>query len=447
MLRSQSLSLHTSAALMKISSLTLLLFLCLSSTVAVTSVSLKICRLQPSGGDDADAIIRAFEECGHDGRIFFTDGEYQVGKVMNTTGLSNCVIDFGRRSKLVFSTDIEYWLSNSINVEFQNQSTAWLIGGRDLIFLGGELDGNGQTWYDQNRGRSNQPGRPIALTLYNSKNVLVDGLTFTQPQFWAVFVSRSKNVVMRNIAVSAISKSQWPTVNTDGADTWNSDYVMFEHWNVTSGDDCIAAKGNTTNLVVRNVTCHGGNGMTIGSVGQYPTTPDYVKDVIFKDIRVYDAFNAAFIKTWQGMPVDNSTNGDGGGGGHGYVKNIIFRDFIIDRVALPIQITQCIYSEAQGVDCESSKMNISDITWQNFKGTTTFNIAASLHCASTHPCPGIHFNKIDLKSVNSTLGLPNYGVDLQDEVVQCSNLIHSQGISCNKKAPANFGQIVTGNIP
>ena len=35
-----------------------------------------------------------------------------------------------------------------------------------------------------------------------------------------------------------------------------------ENWIVTTGDDCVAAKGNTTNMVVRNVTCYGGAGMT-----------------------------------------------------------------------------------------------------------------------------------------------------------------------------------------
>ena len=405
-----------------------------------------ICRVTPSGSDDAGAIIEAFDRCGRDGRIEFAAGTFRVGRVMNTTGLRNCLVDM-RQATLQFSADTDYWLANSLDVEFQDQSTAWLLGGRNVTLLGGELDGNGQVWYDENRNRSNQPGRPIGLTIFQSDGVLVDGLTFTQPQFWASFISRSSNVTMRNIIVTAQSNSEWNIVNTDGTNTWNSRSVLLENWQVTNGDDCIAAKGNTTDLVVRNVTCHGGNGMTIGSVGQYPLTPDYVEDVLFEDVRVVGSFNAAFIKTWQGAPVDNSTNGDAGGGGSGFVRNITFRNFAVDRVALPIQITQCIYSEAQGVDCESSKMHVSDITWRNIVGTTTFNIAASLHCASRQPCAGIRFDGVDLQSLNSTLGLPNYGVDGQEEVLQCANLVDAVGIACNKEAPANFGQIVTGNIP
>ncbi|UZJ57594.1 hypothetical protein CBS101457_006914 [Exobasidium rhododendri] len=424
----------------------LLLSILVTSSLATVVRRGSACQVYASEVDDSASISQAFHECGRSGTITFVDSIYHVDKVLNTTGLHDCTVNFGN-AVLKFSTDVEYWLANSIDVEFQNQSTAWLIGGRNLTLSGGTLDGSGQAWYDENKGRSNQPGRPIALTIFQSSHVLIDGLTFTQPQFWAAFVSRSSDVVMRRIQVSAISTSEWPTVNTDGADVWNSNRVLFEHWIITSGDDCIAAKGNTTNLHVRNVTCHGGNGMTVGSVGQYASSPDYVENVLFEDVRVDNAFNAAFIKTWQGMPVDNSTNGDAGGGGEGYVKNVTFRNFVLDRVALPIQITQCIYSEAQGIDCDSSKMNISDITWQDFTGTTSFNIAASLHCASRSPCPGIVFDNIELRSLNSTLRLPNYGVDSQDEVFQCSNLIRPKDVKCNKEAPANFGQIVVGNIP
>lgn len=404
------------------------------------------CHLSPSGADDSDLILSAFQQCGHGGQIDFGQGNYQVNKVLNTTGLSNCIVDF-RFAVLAFSADIDYWLANSINVEFQNQSTAWLLGGRNLVIRGGELYGNGQTWYDQNRNRSNQPGRPIALTIYDSHTVLVEGLTFDRPQFWSAFISRSSNIIMRDITVSAVSTSQWSTVNTDGADTWNSDRILLENWHVTTEDDCIAAKGNTTNLHVRNVTCRGGNGMTVGSVGQYKDYPDYVDNVLFENVTVAEAFNAAFIKTWQGVPADNSTNGDAGGGGRGYVRNIVFRNFDLRNVSLPIQITQCIFTEAQQSNCDSSKMAISNVTWRDIRGTTTYNIAASLYCARDHPCAGITFDRVDLQSFNSTLGLPNYGVDSQVEIFQCANLVNPKSVSCNKRAPADFSQIVTGNIP
>jgi galacturan 1,4-alpha-galacturonidase len=186
---------------------------------------------------------------------------------------------------------------------------------------------------------------------------------------------------------------------------------------------------------------------SVGSVGQYKDYPDYVDNVFFEDVKVVDAFNAAFIKTWQGVPMNDSTNGDAGGGGRGYVRNVVFRNFDLVNVSLPILIAQCIFTESQRDNCDSSKMAISNVTWQDFHGTTTYNIAASLHCAQGHPCSGIVFDNVTLQSLNDTLGLPNYGVDSQDEVFQCANLVKADGVPCNKRAPADFSQFVTGNVP
>jgi hypothetical protein len=46
-----------------------------------------------------------------------------------------------------WSTDIQYWLKNSLPLGYQNQSSAWLLGGTGLRVRGfghGTFDGNGQ---------------------------------------------------------------------------------------------------------------------------------------------------------------------------------------------------------------------------------------------------------------------------------------------------------------
>jgi galacturan 1,4-alpha-galacturonidase len=228
----------------------------------------------------------------------------------------------------------------------------------------------------------------------------------------------------------------------------NSRDVLFENWDVTNGDDCIAVKGNSTNITIRNATCRHGNGMTIGSVGEYPDWPDYVENVLFEDVKLYGTEDGAYIKIWQGEPSRDSDNGAGGGGGAGYVKNVTFRNFELEDVPLPIQISQCIYTEGSG-KCDSSKMYVSDITWENFKGTSRYNIAASIHCVKTHPCPNLYFKDVEIKSVNETRGLPLTNTDLDFEVFQCANIVNqntTSNIPCNHYAPNNFGQHVGGNI-
>ncbi|KAK4553967.1 hypothetical protein LTR86_008808 [Recurvomyces mirabilis] len=299
--------------------------------------------------DDTPSIHQAFDQCGTNGTVVFTEGTFHLNTVLNTTGLLNCVVEL--KGELLFSTNVPYWLSHSINVGLQNQSTAWLFGGTNVTFLGqgGSINGNGQTWYDENQNHSNQPGRPITITFSNSTNLWIENLRIIQQQFWATFVTYSQNVTMKDVYVNGTSNSRWNTVNTDGSDTWNSRDILMENWTVVTGDDCIAAKGNTTNLHVKNVTCYGGAGMTIG----------------------------AYIKTWQGDTAGVSSNGDAGGGGSGLVRNITFKDFDMVNCSLPLQITQCIYTEDAGA-CETSKMQIEDIHFENITATSRYNIAASL---------------------------------------------------------------------
>jgi hypothetical protein len=84
---------------------------------------------------------------------------------------------------------LTYFLSHSLPVGYQNQSTAWVLGGDRVHFNGhgyGTLDGNGQYWYRFIHGASNYPGRPHQITLNGLTNSIVEGLRFLQSQMWYV---------------------------------------------------------------------------------------------------------------------------------------------------------------------------------------------------------------------------------------------------------------------
>jgi hypothetical protein len=54
---------------------------------------------------------------------------------------------------------------------------------------------------------------------------------------------------------------------------------------VIGGDDCIAIKPRSSNIFVQNATCRGGNGMAIGSLGQY-LEDSTVENVVVDDVKV-----------------------------------------------------------------------------------------------------------------------------------------------------------------
>lgn len=43
--------------------------------------------------DDTPAILKAFNDCGHGGKILFENTTYHINRVMNTTGLEDVEID------------------------------------------------------------------------------------------------------------------------------------------------------------------------------------------------------------------------------------------------------------------------------------------------------------------------------------------------------------------
>ena len=67
----------------------------LSSAISSPRAANPTCEVPANedGSDDTPAILSAFEECGNGGNIIFLDTTYNVGTIMNTTGLSDVTID------------------------------------------------------------------------------------------------------------------------------------------------------------------------------------------------------------------------------------------------------------------------------------------------------------------------------------------------------------------
>lgn len=107
--------------------------------------------------------------------------------------------------------------------------------------------------------------RPILLTLYQATDVTVQNIKMINGPEWINFVSRQrcfcvalgltkertwqvnegKNVVFRNITISAVSTSSHAAKNTDGWDIFRSDNVTIADSDINNGDDCVSFKPST----------------------------------------------------------------------------------------------------------------------------------------------------------------------------------------------------------
>ncbi|KAK4497820.1 hypothetical protein PRZ48_010474 [Zasmidium cellare] len=371
-------------------------------------------------GDDAPAILRAFDECKEDGHIIFENTTYYIGTVMNTTGLKD--VDVEVKGTLLWNTDIDYWLANSLPIGFQNQTSAWHLGGENLHFYGhgyGTLNGNGQAWYDFNQGMSNRHGRPHALLITGTKNSVVEGLRFIKSQMWTMTVARSEKMLLQDIYVNNTSDNENSNVNTDGVDTVYANNITFLRWTVDNGDDSISMKQNSTNIYIADCDFYNGQSLAMGSIGQYPGQIEVIENVVAENIRCTNTGYGGRVKTWTGVQKGYPPNG--GGGGLGYARNITFRDFQLTDVNLAWALFQCTSYSGQTGDCDTSKFQITDMNWGNARGTLKGDRVATLQCSGAAPCTDINLYDNDLQALDQNIPATSY---------LCDNVDDPQGFEC-----------------
>ncbi|KAJ5111504.1 pectin lyase fold/virulence factor [Penicillium argentinense] len=399
----------------------------------------EVCVVQASGSnttDDAPAIVQAFKRCGRGGRIEFKPTTYYVNSVMNISWLEDVEVDI--RGELLWSTDIQYWLNNSLDVGYQNQSTAFILGGNNVRIDGhgvGTFNGNGDTWYQwikKQPNTSNYPGRPHAITFNGLTNSVVRGLNFLRSQMWTMSIIYSHQVDLDSIFVNntgnVISSS-----NTDGADTIRSSHITFNNWTVYNGDDSISLKGNSTDITITNSHFYNGLGIALGSIGQYKDQLETIERFTVKNIDYHNILHAVYFKTWT-----NDQNGyppNGGGGGLGYASDMIFEDLKVTGLrGAAIAISQCTrFSGAPGQgNCTNSKFQIRDIKMVDLNGTTESPNVASFQCSAVAPCTDIGLFDIHLKLSNGT----------EASQYLCGNVENARGFECT--GAACVGSSATG---
>ncbi|KAI0750515.1 pectin lyase-like protein [Fomes fomentarius] len=396
----------------------------------------KFCSVRPlgHGRDDTDQVEAAIARCGHYGTTVFAPGQYNItrrGALSMTWDLVSSRVDL--HGYLSFVPDIQYWLdaNNTYRVIFiQNQASWFVVTGHDFTIDAhneGGINGNGQPWwsYFATHTREDGDGRPVAFTLKNVTRGVVKDFRIEAQPFWCNAVADSREVVYDGMYCNATNQDpafvgQNVVPNTDGIDTYRSDKISLLRWDITCGDDCLAIKGNSTNIVAKDITCRGGNGIAFGSLGQYVHFNDIVNNVLLEDLKLIrldsqvqpNMVSGVYFKSWGG-----TVNGEpptGGGGGGGFVSNVVTRRVTLDQVTLPIHITQT--NGGHSGDAPST-LKFSNLTFEDWVGTAQRNTIVDLECSSAAPCPNMRFNKVDITPPNGTA--PSY---------KCVNVVSQFGL-------------------
>ncbi|EJD00654.1 uncharacterized protein FOMMEDRAFT_187149 [Fomitiporia mediterranea MF3/22] len=295
----------------------------------------------------------------------------------------------------------------------QSQASWFVVSGSNFIIdahnVGG-INGNGQVrWnYFTSHTRQDGDGRPLSLTLLQSTHAQIRNFYIQSPPFWCNTVAMSKDVVYDGMVYNATNGNeeffgQNIVPNTDGMNTYRSDNVKLLNWDVTCGDDCLAVKGNTTNLHAKNYTCRGGNGVAFGSLGQYVGLNDIVENVTLEDftlLRINASIqpnmnNGVYFKSWTGTVNGEPPSGGGGGGGH--VSNVTMKNFSLDQVDLPTHLYQT--NGGHSGDTPSF-LQFGDLHYADWAGTSTSNRRVDIECSANAPCPDITFQDFSISTPN-----------------------------------------------
>lgn len=108
---------------------------------------------------------------------------------------------------------------------------------------GGIIDGNGAAgWY------SGTADGPMQLVVHRGSNVTIDQLSFLNSGSFHLFLCNVTNLTVANVIV----KSPISSRNTDGIDPIDCTNVIIRNATVEAGDNAIALKGRTSNVLIEN---------------------------------------------------------------------------------------------------------------------------------------------------------------------------------------------------
>ncbi|KAF5011145.1 hypothetical protein FDECE_2709 [Fusarium decemcellulare] len=135
---------------------------------------------------DVDNIIKAFDICQNHAKVVFPEDQtYWIDKKLHIT-LRDVTIHWS--GEWMFSRNTAYWRHNSYYIPFQNHRAGFIISGDKIHVDGfgrGGIDGNGDVWYDEDKGKSTE-GRPM---------------------FWSVNIMNGSNLTFENLTSSAFSNN------------------------------------------------------------------------------------------------------------------------------------------------------------------------------------------------------------------------------------------------
>nr|GMD67981.1 Glycoside hydrolase [Ipomoea batatas] len=257
----------------------------------------------------------------------------------------------------------------------------------------GTFDGLGETAWGQNNCKQDNDCdlSPASIQLSGVSDAYIGGITSVNSKSAHIKIYESQTVEINGVKIVAPDKSP----NTDGIHISRSDGVKVFNSDIGTGDDCIAIIRGTKNVHINNYEDEGD-----------------VSGIVVENSRLFGTTNGLRIKTWA-SPYPSKVFG------------ITYRDIVMQNVDNPIIIDQNYCPNSNCGSEGESQVKISNVKYENIKGTSNDEVAVMMDCSKANPCQDITLSLLNIK----------WGTQRQTKA-SCSNF---EGDFVGSKYPARCG--------
>ncbi|GAV64164.1 Glyco_hydro_28 domain-containing protein, partial [Cephalotus follicularis] len=268
-------------------------------------------------------------------------------------------------------------------IVFKNLNRISVTGGIEM----GKIDGQGaaEAWKQVSCSHSMRCDTLVtSLKFTNVSSGTISNIALANSKAFHLVIHNSDDIHVYDVKITAPGDSP----NTDGIHISQSTNIYITSSNIGVGDDCISIGQGSNNIIVSNVTCGPGHGISVGSLGKSSNEKD-VTGIHVRNCTINGTQNGIRIKTWPGAPVSSASN-------------LTYEDIAMINVSNPIILDQE-YCPSRNCTIffvvKPSLVMLSNIIIKNITGTYNSNSAVALLCSTGVPCENIQLVDINLNNV------------------------------------------------
>nr|ABY21306.1 pollen allergen Pla o 2 [Platanus orientalis] len=326
-------------------------------------------------GDISQAVMKAWEAaCASPGpsTVLIPTGNYIMGEVLLEGPCKGSKIGFQLDGVVKAPADVSAFKSEGWVVF--NHVDGLTVSGK------GTFDGQGQkAWAANNCDKDENCNRPPMNIRFNFlKNAVVRDITSMNSKMFHINVLECDNISFQHVTISAPGTS----INTDGIHIGLSRGVTITDTNIATGDDCVSIGPGSQNVTVTKVNCGPGHGISVGSLGKYKDEKD-VRGITVTGCTFTGTSNGVRVKTWPDSPP-------------GVATDMAFEDLTMKNVQNPVILDQeyCPYGQCSLK--APSRVKLSNIKFNNIRGTSSGPDAIVIACSHGFPCSNLEIGEINL---------------------------------------------------